>query len=176
MEYKNEIHFEIERKFLIAMPDRGMLEACPGASRSEIVQTYLPGKEGESRRVRSRSCDGKSTYTLTAKKHISNIRRIEEEREISASEYESLLLESDPEKRSIIKTRYCLPYGGRMLEIDIYSFWDDRATLEIELESEDAPYILPSWINVIKEVTQDPRYTNSSLALLLARGGISDLT
>ena len=47
-----DAHFEIERKFLIAMPDRGMLEACPGASCSEIVQTYLKCGEGESRRVR----------------------------------------------------------------------------------------------------------------------------
>ena len=112
---------------------------------------------------------------VLSKKHITNIRRIEDEKEISRSEYESLLSEADPDKRSIIKTRYRIPYEGNMLEIDIYSFWDDRATLEIELESEDARYVIPPWINVIKEVTEDPRYTNSSLAGMLAREKRTDI-
>ena len=170
-----DAHFEIERKFLIAMPDRGMLEACPGASCSEIVQTYLKCGEGESRRVRKSTAGGNNVFTLTVKKHITNMRRIEDEREISQSEYERLLAEADPDRRSIIKTRYSIPFGGKLLEIDIYSFWDDRATLEIELESEDDPYSLPSWVNVTREVTEDPRYTNSALAALLARDGISGL-
>ena len=174
-EHTDAAHFEIERKFLIAMPDREMLESFPGASRSEIIQTYLKCGEGESRRVRKSSSGGNSVLTLTVKKHITSIRRIEDEREISQSEYERLLAEADPDRRRIIKTRYRIPFGGELLEIDIYSFWDDRATLEIELESEDATYSLPSWVNVIKEVTEDPRYTNSALAALLARDGISGL-
>ena len=175
-EHTDAAHFEIERKFLIAMPDRGMLESFPGASRSDIVQTYLICGEGESRRVRKSSYGGYCVYTLTSKKHITNIRRLEDEKEISGAEYEKLLSEADPDKRSIIKTRYRIPFEGNLLEIDIYSFWNDRATLEIELESENDQYCLPSWINVIKEVTEDPRYTNSSLAGMLAGGGRPDLT
>ena len=69
-----DAHFEIERKFLIAKPDRGMLEACPGASCSEIVQTYLKCGEGESRRVRKSTAGGNNVFTLTVKKHITNTR------------------------------------------------------------------------------------------------------
>ena len=43
--------FEIERKFLIAMPDKAFLEAC---ERSEITQTYLVGEENTTERVRRR--------------------------------------------------------------------------------------------------------------------------
>ena len=174
-EHTDTAHFEIERRFLIAMPDRGMLESFPGASRLDMTQTYLKCGEGDSRRVRKSSSGRSIIYTLTSKKHITNIRRIEDEKEVSRSEYESLLSEADPDKRSIIKTRYRIPYEGNMLEIDIYSFWDDRATLEIELESEDARYVIPPWINVIKEVTEDPRYTNSSLAGMLAREKRTDI-
>jgi len=174
-EHMDAVHYEIERKFLIAMPDRGMLESIPGASRSDIVQTYLICGEGESRRVRKSSYGGNCVYTLTSKRHITNIRRVEDEKELSEAEYEKLLSEADPYKRSIIKTRYRIPYEGNLLEIDIYNFWDDWATLEIELESEDALYSIPSWIKVIKEVTEDPRYTNSSLAGMLSGDSMPDM-
>ena len=51
-----------------------------------------------------------------------------------------------------------------MLEIDLYDFWQDRATLEVELSAEDEGFtILPS-IKVIREVTSDHRYKNVNLA------------
>ena len=39
-----------------------------------------------------------------------------------------------------------------------------EAELEVELESEDEELQLPDWIEVIREVSADKRYTNSALA------------
>ena len=63
----NKNGFEIERKFLIAMPEQSLLA---GAERSDIVQTYLLGAEGTTERVRARIYGDHTEYTHTTKKRI----------------------------------------------------------------------------------------------------------
>ena len=156
------IPFEIERKFLIRYPDEQLL-AKKGES-SRITQTYLLGEPNTSERVRLRERDGVRVYTHTVKRRITDVRRIEIEREISREEYLRLLERADPERRVIEKTRWCLPYAGQMLEIDLFPFWTDRAYLEIELKEEDQTLVIPPELELIREVTDDIRYTNASLA------------
>ena len=158
---QNINQFEIERKFLIRMPDMDFLISM--GDMSHIVQTYLKSDEG-SARVRKRGREGAYIYTHTVKKRISNLRRIEQEREIDAHEYEQLLTEANPDMKVIYKDRYCVKYMGQMLEIDIFPFYSDRAFLEIELLDESQQLHIPPWIDVIKEVTEDKRYTNAALA------------
>lgn len=55
-------------------------------------------------------------------------------------------------------------YQNKYLEIDIYPFWKDKAILEIELSDEKEQFKLPPQINIIKEVTDDIYYKNSSIA------------
>lgn len=153
--------FEIERKFLIRMPDVGQLLEL--GERTEIVQTYLKTHEG-SARVRKRGRDGKFVYTHTEKKRLSDMRRIEREREIDEAEYAVLLGFADPERNTIYKDRYCVEYMGQLLEIDIFPFYTDRAILEIELEDESQPIHIPPWLRLIREVTGDKRYTNAAMA------------
>ena len=156
--------FEIERKYLIAMPDPTFLEA--NASPSEIEQTYLtPPDHNVTARVRKRGREGDWTYTHTQKIRLSDLRRIEDEREIDAEEYRQLLLQADPRKRVIRKTRWVLPWRGQSFEIDVYPFWTDRAIMEIEIEDEGQAVELPPQILILREVTADLRYTNASLAL-----------
>ena len=50
------------------------------------------------------------------------------------------------------------------MEIDIYRFWNDRATLEIELESEQQAVILPPWLQIVRELTGECAYKNRFLA------------
>ena len=90
--------------------------------------------------------------------------RVEVEREISEDEYEAYLLQRDPSRHTIEKTRYAFPYKGHTVEIDIYPFWTDRAILETELRSEDEEALLPPFIRLLREVTEDPAYTNAALA------------
>ena len=154
--------YEIERKYLIRFPDRELLNSCSG--KTEITQTYLLSRDGRTARVRKRGLDGEFTYTHTQKTRISDVKRIELEREISQEEYERLLQDADPTRSVIHKTRYCLDYREQMFEIDVYPFWTDRAIMEIELESEEQEILFPPAVQIIAEVTSDKRYTNSSLA------------
>lgn len=157
-------HFEIERKFLIEYPDVDWLEGCPDCHKSEIVQTYLESDPDEEIRVRRREACGNTVFYKTVKRRVTDIRRIEIEDEISKEEYYKLLANADGTKRPIKKTRYCLAFFNQLFEIDVYPFWSDKAIVEIELRSEDVPIVFPEKIKVIKEVTGEEEYKNSSLA------------
>lgn len=159
------VQIETERKFLIRMPDEALLAAMPGCEIWDIEQIYLfDGPEGQTRRIRSILCDGGKKCFRTEKKRISTLSSIEKENEIPAEEYAALKEEANPALNAIIKRRYRIPYGGRTLEIDIYAFWDDRATLEIELDSEDASAAIPEWIDIIRDVSGEYAYKNRCMA------------
>lgn len=156
--------FEIERKFLIEYPDVKWLEANPNCQRVEIIQTYLRSGAGEEVRIRQRGMDGHYIYVKTTKKKISDVKRVEVEKRLTQEEYLALLMEADTTKKQIRKTRYCLTYEGQYFEIDLYPFWHDKAITEIELREEDQEIVFPKELKVIKEVTEDDAYKNSSLA------------
>lgn len=155
---------EIEHKFLIKMPSITALESQSGYRIRKMSQTYLACEQGKSERVRKIEENGVTSYVHTVKERISVLSCYEEEKTISEIEYNSLLLRADRDKKSISKTRYSFEYASHTLEIDVYDFWNDRATLEIELSSEDEPYGIPDFIEVIKEVSDDKRYKNTNLA------------
>lgn len=158
--------YEIERKYLIEYPDIKWLENNPSCQRIEIIQTYLKSSKNEEIRVRQRGINGNYIYFQTIKRKVSDLKRIEIERRLSESEYLKLLMEADTTKRQIRKTRYCLTYENQYFEIDIYPFWKDKAIVEIELSSENEKIIFPKKIKIIKEVTNDNSYKNSSLATI----------
>jgi len=155
---------EIERKFLIRYPDPELLEqTC--SKKTELAQTYLVSEKGRSRRIRKSQCGSDTVYWYNEKERISDRTRIERERIISEEEYKDLMKEAIPDSRTIFKTRYDIPSGDRCFEVDLFPEWNDRAFAEVELEYEQQEFEFPACLSVIKEVTEDRRYTNKSLAL-----------
>ena len=154
-------HLEIERKYLIRMPQAALLNALP---RSLIEQVYILSPEGGRERIRRRDYGDKTVFTHTAKKRVSDITRVELEREIGEEEFKALLRKADPERRVIRKTRYLYEFRRQCFEIDVFPFWEDRALMELELEREEQEILLPDGIEIIREVTAEKRYTNSALA------------
>ncbi len=167
--------YEIEHKYLIAMPDTAALSARPDCRILSITQTYLLAPLGETHRVRRIVTAERERFTETRKRRVSDLRAVEEEREITAEEYEELLALADPGARPVLKTRYRVPHEGHLLEIDVYPFWQDRAIAEIEVESEDVSVSLPNFIKVLSEVTADVRYKNANLAKCVPNDDISSL-
>ena len=100
--------YEIERKYLIRYPDMDLLNSR--AEKTEITQTYLKTRDGHTARVRKRGLNGAYVYTHTQKTRLSDVKRIELEREISEEEYTRLLEDADPARSVIHKVRYCLTY------------------------------------------------------------------
>lgn len=156
---------EIEHKFLIAYPDIDMLMRLPGARKKEMVQTYLCSDAGETLRVR-RICEGGAlSFVLTRKHRRDALCAVEEERTLTEQEYLSLIQRADTSRRPVEKTRYCIPFGTHVVEIDIYPFWQDRAIAEIEVKDAAERVELPPFLHLFREVTGDPRYKNVNLAL-----------
>ena len=156
---------EIERKYLIVRPNLHALEQMPNCERVDIVQTYLKSDDpSEERRIRQRGSNGSYIYFMTRKRKAEGIKRVEIEERLSQEEYISLLVEADPAYRPIHKERFCLSENGLYYEIDIYPEWKDKAIMEIELHSEEQKIEFPEEIDVIREVTGDPAYSNHELA------------
>lgn len=152
--------FEIERKFLIKYPDINLFLSNPFCRVLKMEQTYLNGGG----RIRKIEENGKVRFIKTVKKYITDIKREEKEWEIDEQEYIKDLQDKAEGTSTIKKTRYAFPFEKVVLEIDIFPFWNDRAFLEIELECEEQKFSLPDFFEIIKEVTFDKRYNNSSLA------------
>ena len=156
---------EIERKFLIEYPDIKWLESLPNCRKVDIIQTYLRPQGEYEVRVRQRGEKGSYFYFKTRKRTLSDATRIEMEERLSQDEYLRTLMDADPSRRPIRKTRYCLTWEERYYEVDIYPLWNDRAIMELELRDENEPIRLPPRLKLIREVTNDPAYRNSALAL-----------
>lgn len=155
---------EIERKFLIKLPSVETLSHQKSVRIKNIVQTYLTSEKDVTLRIRKITEGEAVSYVKTEKRRISSLSCYEDESEITKEEYEVLLRSADRSKKNINKTRYAFEYGGHIIEIDIYGFWDDRAILEIELKSEGEQFTIPEFVEILKEVTEDKRYKNTNLA------------
>lgn len=163
------VGIEIERKYIILMPDTEMLSSLEGYTESEIVQTYLSSPPGVTRRVRKRSFSDITRYYETGKTRIDNMSSVEEEGEISADEYEKLLAEILDGTRPILKKRYTFIYKEQVFEIDIYPEWQRSAIMETELPSRDADPEIPYFIKILREVTGDKAYSNASMSRVFPR-------
>lgn len=158
------IPVEIERKFVIEMPDFDVMASLEGYESSEILQTYLTSSAPVTHRVRARRFADVTVYTETVKTRIDKMSVFEEEREISKEEYDELLCGAMVGTVTLKKTRYSFLYDGKTVEIDVYPEWQRSCILEVELASRDDEIRLPAFINVIAEVTGDKRYSNASMS------------
>ncbi|MGN0477016.1 MAG: CYTH domain-containing protein [Ruminococcus sp.] len=161
---------EIERKWLIEYPNVEELSKMEDYDYTEIWQTYTDYMEHNAfGRIRKRGKDGKYTYTKTFKRKISDLTRVEYEEEITPEEYKKIMEYRKKGYNTINKVRHTFMYKGFKYEVDVFPFWDDRAFLECEVDSEDTEIPIPDCVKVIKEVSFDPRYKNSVLAQKIIR-------
>lgn len=162
----NNNGIEIERKYLIKMPDMEKLRQTDNYDFSEIEQVYVSDTmDGMFGRIRKRGKNGVYKYYKTFKKDVTAVTRIEIESEISEKEYKELKKHCREGFGIIEKTRHVFAYKGQTFELDIFPFWNDKAFLEAEVSSEDTEIPIPPFIKVIKEVTEDLSYRNSALAV-----------
>ena len=100
--------------------------------RIPITQAYLTTPEEGYFRIRKRERVTR-LYISNCKNQISDIKRIEIENYISKEQYDSYLAQRQYVTGVISKDRYCIVDNSTYCELDVYPFWNDRATIEIEL-------------------------------------------
>ena len=150
---------EIERKYLL----RALPTIRGGVDTANIDQGWLPGQRLRERirRVRKETGD---TYFLTLKLG-KGVERLELEEETTEAVFDRLW--SLTAECRVRKRRYQVPEGDLLWEID--EFLDrDLCLAEVELNRPSDRPPFPDWLApyVVREVTDDPRYTNRALAEL----------
>lgn len=160
----NRNNLEIEHKFLIRYPRTESFNTLPEYREQKLLQIYTRLPDSSNCRIRKIEDSEGIRYIKTVKQDINSLTRIEIEEEISKEDFDALALLRHENRRPIEKVRHSFLLSGFTYEVDIFPFWNDRAFLEIEVESEDIKPPIPSFIEVIKEVTHDLRYRNSALS------------
>lgn len=149
---------EIERKYLLS----GLPPMPAPLDVLEIDQGYLPGTKLLERLRRQVHRSGATRYFRTVKLGA-GVERVELEDETDARTFEHLWVLTDG--RRLRKRRYLVPHGDDVWEVDEFT---DRALVlaELELDRADAAIVMPDWLTpaLVREVTDEPEYTNRSLA------------
>lgn len=150
---------ELKRKFLIKYPDIDKLEAFPNVRIVDIKQEYLPVNGNVVRRIKEIVEENEHSYVYTEKIRVSDIAQIRADSKISYEDYNKLK-EEVSSKYVILKKRYYLYNNSMCFQVDVYPQWSDRAVVEVALNNEDDEFDLPDILDVMYEVTKDPRYRN----------------
>jgi adenylate cyclase len=149
---EKSVAIEIERKFLVVGNDWRQ------GSFTRLSQGYLNRDKDRTVRIR---IAGTQAF-LTIKGASVGASRAEFEYEIPIADAEKLLKLS--EGPLVEKRRYLHSHNGLTWEVD--EFLGENLGLvvaELELESESQSFEKPTWVG--QEVTEDPRYFNSNLAI-----------
>jgi adenylate cyclase len=144
---------EIERKFLV----RGEF-MHQAKEKTSILQTYL--SVDKEKTIRLRIAGDHAFLTIKSRIKENSIIRDEWEFPIPVSDAMELLNICLPGK--IIKTRYIVPCGNHIFEVDVFHDKNEGLIIaEIELSFENEQFEKPEWLG--EEVTGKPEYYNVNL-------------
>jgi CYTH domain-containing protein len=159
------VPIEIEDKFLLRSFSADHLPVPH--EKVFITQTYLLAlHKKETERVRKRVWRDGVSYIHTIKEPNRGGGRIERERFISHYEYCTLLGRADPRRRAIEKIRHCFLWAAQYFEVDVFTNLSRPLILcEREKTTICEETILPPFLNVERNVTNEREFSNSSIAL-----------
>ncbi len=150
------MHYEIERKFLVAAEN---LPQLPSSGKT-LVQGYISQPE-DYREVRLRKVEDQ--FTLTIKSNDS-FKRIEHEIVLDKEQFNTFWELS--ETRIIVKDRYQINENEFIFDLDIYKN-ELQGLIMVEVEFKDIAtannFKKPAWFG--REVTNDRAYGNRSLCV-----------
>jgi CYTH domain-containing protein len=156
---------EIERRFLLdeTQFDLAIRENAP-VSRRSFRQAYLSADGRSAIRVRIViEQDGETSARLTVKSSGATMTRGEFEYDIPVEDALEMM-DTLRVGRVIEKERLVVDIDGFQFELDrFYGELSGLYVAEIELQSEDADIPKLKWLGV--EITEDKRFSNSTLAL-----------
>lgn len=151
---------EIERWFEVESFDQEAVNACRPVQ-VEIFQFYLP--DG-SRFRRRRLPDGSLTFSRTWKREIGET-GVRAETSIMLSPFDfGQAWDLNREAPRVQKVRQVFDFDGQRWELDVFSKPTGVVKLEAETPTRDDEVVVPDFIKVKREVTDDDRWSNAYLA------------
>lgn len=158
---------EIERKFLVGQCPDWSHPLLASGRRIAYEQVYLRVSATVEERVRRCSAEDDISYQHAVLRRISpGVREIDEE-EIDDVRYGLLRSRRDPGRHIIAKERTCFVIDDQLFELDDIRQPVSRAcfVLEAQVRSESQVVRLPDFLDIDREVTFEPEYANSWIAL-----------
>lgn len=144
---------EIERKFLV----KGEFIHL-AIKEIKILQSYMSIDTDKT--IRLRIADDKAFISIKSGVRNNSIIRDEWEIPVPVSEALDMMKICLPGK--IIKTRYLVPFGRHVYEVDVFHDKNEGLIIaELELLSEAEQFEKPEWLG--EEVTGKPEYYNANL-------------
>lgn len=156
----------------------------------EVEHSYLQsGDDGSQVRIRRRSQNGVSHFNLTVRslsymnkrgldygiespvsKDKNSSPAVETRKSLAGREYDALLLQADPKRHSILKTRRCFLWDNKYYQVDLYRKPSNgliilEAYLEKREATETLDKVLPPFIPVLQDITGDSSYSMYKLSL-----------
>lgn len=158
-----------KRKFLIKyLPD---VEKFPPFQDFTVIHDYLvtPSRKMQAR-LRKRGQNGVWTYTHTIRRPEINKQSVELRMAIHSKDYYILLMQRDENHETINKIRRCFLWKNQYFQMDIYQEpFPEKCKGLILLETYTTKTAdelhLPDFLEVVKEVTDDPNYSMFNLSL-----------
>lgn len=156
---------EIERKYLLE--DTLAFLTLDAESTNVIVQDYLDDYKGMLVRASHMLTLGqykRNSYYLSLKSKNEGLTRTEINTNISHDAYVGWL--GLGRTKQVVKVRKKFMYDGKLWEVDYFTKPHGLLMAEIELESEDETFRLPTeWLGPMKEVTGQKKYYNYDMAV-----------
>ena len=159
---KNSV--EIEKKYVIRLPDTEYISTLDGYTESSITQIYIESAPGRTHRVRRRIQGDTPTYTETVKIRIDKMSAFEDEREIDQATFLRLSEKIKKGTRPVLKKRLTFLFESRLFEVDIYPEWRRTCIMEVELPAREEDVKIPPFIELVRDVTGDRAYSNASMS------------
>ena len=128
----------------------------------ELEQFFVDASSTQNTMARKTTKNGESIYTSTIKRDTDvSDERITISKKITEKDYNSLMEKIDDVP--IRKCRYCFTFGKQYYRLDIFENPKNLAILEIDLTNESKKVIIPEFITVKKDVTDDLEYRNANI-------------
>ena len=154
----------VQRKFLINASnfDFRFLENYGLVSMS-IEQSYLNSiNDNVERRLRKRIYYGDNDYYFTEQiKRSNGMSDVLTNKRISKDEYNKILNESS-DITSVIKIRHSFMINNQYFKLDVFN--NEMMLLEVEPTYQNDQIIVPNFIEVLEDVTNNPEYQNINIS------------
>lgn len=164
------VPIECERKFLVRIKDPSAIPAH--AQRISIEQIYIDSSSDENIRIRKRGQHGFFCYYQTIKGEGSDeLSRPEVEWQIPELEYMEKSRKQRFDTEIVRKTRTCFFFNNQYFELDTFPdgvIEEGCHYLELELTDRNQIITFPDYVEVVREVTGEPGYSNFEIARRLA--------
>lgn len=152
-------------KYLVEVDENvlNQIKAEQAYSNVHIEQHYLTSVNGLERRIRKRVRNGNELYSYSEAKYLSTNERIKSDKILSSRQYSDYSSEIDHNLKPINKDRYSFIKDNLFYKLDVFDFDKNGGLLSVQVGEGDK-IELPSYIKVVKDVTNDSKFKNYYLA------------